>query len=78
MALPEPVWTDHDIGIAREVVNNPSSPIWKTWNEDPTKIAILRAIVSCLVRLDYSQWFSSDMFEFLTQKLVCCLHSYSL
>ena len=78
MALPQPVWTDHDIGIAQEVVRNPSSLIWKTWNEDPTKIAILRAIVSCQVRLDYPRWFGVDMVGFLTQWLVCCLHSYSL
>ena len=77
MALPQPVWTDHDIGIAHEVVYNPSSLIWKTWNEDSTKMAILRAIVSVQVRLGRHEWFNLDMVDCLTQKPVCCLHSYS-
>ena len=51
MALPKPVWTDNDIYVAWEVDANPSSLMWNTWNEDPTKIAVLRAIVSCQVRL---------------------------
>ena len=76
MALPEPVWTDHDIDVAWEVVRNPSSLIWNTWNEDPTKIAVLRAIVSCEARL--GSVFRRDIVEALAQKWVCSLHSYSL
>ena len=78
MALPEPVWTEHDIYVAREVESNPSSLIWNTWNEDPTKIAVLRAIASCQVKLGPFRSFGWDMVRALTQKLVCSLHSYSL
>ena len=78
MALPKPVWTDHDIDVAREVARNPSSLIWNTWNKDPTKIAVLRAIVSCQVRLGPASSFGWDMVGVLTRKLVCSLHSYSL
>ena len=78
MALPKPVWTDRDIEVAWEVVDNPSSPIWRTWNEDPTKIAVLRAIVDCQVRVGRIGEFGQDMVEALAQKSVCSLHSFSL
>ena len=78
MALPKPVWTDQDLDIAWEVVRNPSSLIWNTWNEDPTKIAVLRAIVSCQVRLGRVGWFGWDIVNALAQKWVCSLHSYYL
>ena len=63
--------------MAWEVVRNPSSTIWNTWNEDPTKMAVLRAIVSCQVRLGGVRWFDWDMVNALAQKMVCSLHSYS-
>ena len=63
--------------MAWEVVRNPSTVIWNTWNEDPTKIAVLRAIVSCQVRLGPVRWFGSDMVQALTQKSVCSFQSYS-
>ena len=78
MTLPEPVWTDHDVAVAREVVRNPSSLIWKTWNEDPTKMAVLRAIVSCRVRLHHDNSFGWDMILALAQKRVCSFPSDSL
>ena len=81
MALPKPVWIDHDLEMALEVDRNPSSLIWNTWNEDPTKIAVLRAIVSCQVRLrrDGRDWFFGwAVASALAQKSVCSLHSYSL
>ena len=78
MTLPKPVWTDHDVDVAQEIVDNPSSLIWKTWNEDPTKMAVLRAIVSCRVRLRQVYWFGSHMIFGLTQKWVCSFRSYSL
>ena len=64
--------------MAWEVDHNPSSLVWNTWNEDPTKIAVLRAIVSCRARFRYFGSFSGDMVNSLAQKLVCSLHSYSL
>ena len=73
-----PVWSDHDINMAHKVVQNPSSLIWNTWNKDPTKIAVLRAIVSCQVRLGYVGCFSCDMVKALAQKWVCFIHPYSL
>ena len=77
MALPKPVWTEYDIGVAWEVVRNPSTLIWNTWNEDPTKIAVLRAIVSCRDKADRGGRFGEDMVRALAQKSVCSLHSYS-
>ena len=80
MTLPKPVWTDRDVDVAWEVVSNPSSLIWKTWNEDPTKMAVLRAIVSCRVRLRHYDMFGSNMIWALTQteNVVCSFRSYSL
>ena len=78
MALPKPVWTENDIYVAWEVIHNPSSLIWNTWNEDPTKVAVLRALVSCQVRLGVDRGFGSDMARVLAQKSVCSFHSYSL
>ena len=78
MTLPRPLWSDDDIEVARKVVQYPSSLIWNTWKKDPTKIAVLRAIVSCQVRLGGADYFGRDMVRGLAQKIVCLLHSYSL
>ena len=64
--------------MAQEVVYNPSSLISNTWNEDPTKMAVVRAIVSCRVRLHDYVLFGSDMIWALTQKWVCSFRCYSL
>ena len=72
------MWTDHDIDVAREVVRDPSSLAWKTWNEDPTKLAVLRAIVPCQVRLGRGSWFGGDIVYALARKSVGALHSYLL
>ena len=77
-ALPKPVWTDKDTAIALEVVRNPSSPIWNTWNEDPTKHAVLRAIVSFQVKVGRVGDFGWVMACALAQTTVCSLHFYSL
>ena len=71
MALPKPVWTQHDINVALEVVRNPSSLIWNTWNKDPTIIAVLRAMVSCQIRLRRANYFDWDMVDALAQRFVC-------
>ena len=78
MALPKPIWTDHDIDAVRNIARDPSSLIWNTWNDDPTKIAAIRAIVSCQVILGDNRFFFWDMASALAQKAVCSLHSYSL
>ena len=77
-ALPKPVWTDNDMNIALEVVCDHSSLIWNTWKEDPTKVAVLRAIVSCQVRLGRICHFAMDMHTAMAHKPVCSLYSYSL
>ena len=77
-ALPKPVWTNKDIDIAREVARNSSSLAWSTWNEDPTKFAVLRALVSCQVKIGRVGDFGSDMTNALAQKMVCSLYFYSL
>ena len=76
-ALPKPVWTNKDIAIALEVVRDHSSLIWNTWKEDPTKVAVLRAIVSCQVRLGRVGHFGWDMHTAMAHESVCSLYSYS-
>ena len=78
MTLPKPLWSDADIEVARKVVQYSSSLIWNTWKKDPTKIAVLRAIVSRQVRLGRVGYFGQDMVRGLAQKIVCLLHSYPL
>ena len=66
--------------MASEVVRKPSSLIWKTLNEDPTKMAVLQAIVSCRLRLRHDGLFGTHMICALTQTRisVCSFRSYSL
>ena len=78
MALPKPVWSRNDIKVAREVVRDPSSLIWKTWDQDPTKSAVLRAMATCQIRLGRVNYFGWDMVNVLAQELVCSLHSHIL
>ncbi len=73
MALPNPVWSIDDIEVAREVVRNPSGLIWNTWSKNPTKLAVVRAIVSCQVSGGFFGW---DMVQALAQDAVCFLHFY--
>jgi len=47
MALPEPVFPNHDIPVVQLNSYQTSSLIWNTWSEDPIKAAVLRAILSC-------------------------------
>ena len=47
------------------------SLMWNAWNKDPTKAALLRALVSCQVRLGHDRYFSWDMCDALAQQEVC-------
>ena len=67
------MWTDNDIDVARKVDHEPSSLIWKTWEEDPTKIATVRAIVSFRVKLTSAEFFDWNMASALAQNQVCSL-----
>ena len=79
MTLPKPIWSNGDIAVAQKVVTNPSSRAWTTWNKNHTKIAVLRAMVSCQIRIGlFGNYFGWDMGRALTQNLVRFLHSYSL
>ena len=78
MALPEPVWSTDDIDVGWEVIRNPSSSIWNTWRKSPTKLAVVRAIVSCQARIADNIYFGGDMVHALAQDWVCFLHLYSL
>ena len=79
MVLPEPLWSDDDTKLAREVIRNPSSLISSTWSKGPTKLAILRALGSCKARLrSGGADFDAYIIGTLAQKYVCFLHSYSL
>ena len=64
------MWTDNDIDVAEEVVREPSSLIWNTWKEDPTKITVIQAIISCRVKLISPSTFERDMTNALAQKEV--------
>ena len=50
---------------------NASSLIWNAWNKDPTKIAVLRAIVACQARLNHDVRFDWDIGDALAQQYVC-------
>ena len=80
MVLPEPVLSDDDNKVATEAFSNPSNLIPNTWSKDPTKSAVLRAMASCLARLDdiSRHHFEMNGVCVLAQKWVCFLHSYSL
>ena len=82
MTLPKAIWSEDDIHVAWKVVQNPSKLIsraWATWNEDPTKIAVFRAMVPCQARIGHLRIiFGWDMGKVLARNLVCFLHSYSL
>ena len=84
MALPKPVWSDDDIDLAFKAIHGPFymiQDVWTAWKKDPTKIAVVRALISCQVRIApglYGREFGVDMGRVLAQNLVCFLHSYSL
>ena len=52
--------------------------ILDTWNKDPTKMAVLRAVAACHVRLGRNHFFRSDIGEALPQHFVCLFYLYSL
>ena len=66
MALPKPVWSN-------DVIRNWSTVTWNTWNNDPTTLAVLRAIASCHARLIYRNRFGADIADTLAQQFVCFL-----
>jgi len=79
MALPEPLWSDDDIEIAKEVIRDPSSLVSNTWSKDPTKLAIFWALGSFQAKLGFRGRILGDYIVVaLAQKEVCFLHSYSL
>ena len=47
-----------------------------TWNNDPTTLAVLRAVASCHARLSHNSHFGSNMVNVLAQqevRVVCSL-----
>ena len=64
MALPRPVWSNDVIS------RHPSSLNWNTWKNDPTKLAVLRAISSCDARLGQERYFGWDIVDALAQQYV--------
>ena len=71
MALPEPTWSDDD---TVPVIRNPSGLISSTWGDDPTKLAVLRAMAPCLARFGNFSGFDIDVVDALAQKSVCFSH----
>ena len=78
MVLPEPVLSDDEIKVAAEEYRNQSGLISNTWSTDPTKLAVLRAMASCLTRFGFSSDFDTGIVGALAQKWVRSLHSYPL
>ena len=76
MVLPGPVLSDDDSKVATAKHRNPSDLISNTWSEDLTKLAVLRAMASCLARLGPGSSFDANIASALIQKPVCFLHSY--
>ena len=64
-----------DIKVAEELFRNPSSLISNTWSKDPTKLAVVQAVASCLTRLAGNKYFAMDIVFALAPKMVCFLHS---
>ena len=54
------------------------SLILHPWNEDPTKMAVLRAILSCHVRLLRRDFLCWNIGDALAQRPVCFIYPYSL
>ena len=69
MALPKPVWSNDDI-------RHPLSLDWDTWKNDLTKLAVLRAISFCHVRLSQDSYFGWDIVDALAQQYVCVFLSF--
>ena len=63
MALPKPV-------LSNDIILNPSSLNRDTWNNDPTTLAVLRAVASCHARLGHDDDFGFDMVNVLAQQPV--------
>ena len=68
--------SDDDIKVAEEVSRNPSSLILNTWSKDPTKLAVLQALVSC--QAHNRGYIDANIVDALAQKSVGFLHSYLL
>ena len=75
MALPTPVLSDGDIVEVQSSSYESARLIWNTWNQDPTKAVLLRAIVSCQSYLRYNPAnFRRILSVALGQSRVCSLH----
>ena len=48
--------------------------IWNIWSKDPIKAAVLRALLSCQVRLGRSSFFDVDIVDALSQFKVGCVY----
>ena len=60
-----------DLEEVRIAARNPLSLPWNALNKDPTKLAVLRAIVLCQIRLGLGNDFRRDIGDALAQKHVC-------
>jgi len=52
--------------------------MWYAWRESPIKAVVLRAVLSCQVRLSRGRFFCYEIASALAQHLVCLFHSYLL
>jgi len=71
LAHPEPILSHGDIAMALKGLYNGPNMIWSTWSKDPIKAGVIRAIVTCQVRLGRVRLFDWDMADALAQKSVC-------
>ena len=75
MSLPKPILTDNDIVVVKDGSYLSASLIWKAWSEDPIKVAVIQAVLSCMVCAQ-KEYFSWDMASALRQNRVCCAPSF--
>jgi len=61
-----------------KIPRNPPSMIWDTWSQDPIKATVLRALLSCQVRLGGDYFLGNQVTDALNQCGVCLLCSYLL
>lgn len=74
MSLPRPIVTNNDIAVIWHIPDDPISLKWNILSNDPIKLAVFRAILSCKVGLN-NVLFDTDMSIALSKNGVCFIHS---
>ena len=57
-----------------DAITHQTKLTWDAWNNDPTKLAVLRSVASCHARLGRDSDFGFDIVDALAQQYVCAFH----